>query len=200
MSLSMEKPNPFAAQRSDEEDEDTMSLSDFSLYCDQNVESWVEEPSMSDDDEQGFEFSSEMLINSHDSSNPIVFCGKYVHISHENIQKFESKMQRSMHPRMNVERKVSILASKRKSRWYVFMFGFGSRRFPTEMHIKDLRKRQTYVPPKCNYTISFDECDRHGMGKSRGLMRFLGCVGGSNHNNNNGDVTHPPNTINVKAG
>ncbi|CAI9302850.1 unnamed protein product [Lactuca saligna] len=175
MFLSMEKCDPSALQRSGEEDEDTMSLSDFSIYCDENVESWIEGPSMSDQDEQDFEFSSEIGITSHDLTNPIIFCGKIVHVSSKNIQENENKKPLDMHHGGSMERKVSILTSKSKSRWYVFMFGFGSLRFPTEMHISDLRKRKICVPTKRNDNYKFNKGDPNGIGKSRGLIRFLGC-------------------------
>lgn len=179
----MEKPNPCIAQGS-EEDEDTLSLSDLSMYYDQNVEYHVEDPSMSD--EQDFEFSSEMMISSTDSLNHVIFCGKILYVSPEKIQILESMNQRrGIHSGVRIEGKVSIMASKRKSRWYLFMFGFGSSKFPKEMQIKDLRRRKTSRLSKCN---NYTNCDgyvgRRGMGKSQGLIRFLQCGGGINDSNN----------------
>ncbi|KAL8193211.1 hypothetical protein R6Q57_027115 [Mikania cordata] len=39
-------------------------------------------------------------------------------------------------------RSLSVMASKSKSRWQVFMSGFGSGRFPTKMDLIDIKTRQ----------------------------------------------------------
>ncbi|GJZ05032.1 hypothetical protein Tco_0538307 [Tanacetum coccineum] len=154
----MEMPGPFVNEVSYEEDEDTLSLSDLSMYYDHKVEYQTEKPSATDGDDQDFEFSSEMMIKSHDSLNPIVFCGKIIRYSPHSTQK----------PGTIVQRKVSIFGSKKKSiRWYFYMFGFGSSRFTEDLHIEDLRKRRTFIPSKCN--------DR-GMGKSRCFVRPMRCT------------------------
>ncbi|KAL4556802.1 hypothetical protein LXL04_034964 [Taraxacum kok-saghyz] len=181
----MEKCDPSTIQSSGEEEDDAMSLSDYSIYCDQNAENQIEDPSVSDDDEQDFEFSSEIEITSHDLTNPIIFCGKIVHVSSKNIQEIQIKKPGYMHHGTSMERKVSILSSKTKSRWYLFMFGFGSRRFPTEMHIRDLRKRQIYFLSKSNNNFNFDKYDPNAMGKSSRLIKFLGCCGGTNNTTTN---------------
>ncbi|GJZ84077.1 hypothetical protein Tco_0649416 [Tanacetum coccineum] len=177
----MDKSSSLAICHSNEDDEDTLSLSDLPMYGDQNLKFWVEDRSMSSyDTEQDFEFSSEMTITSHDSWKPIVFCGKIIHVSSQNVEKFESKKKQQKCYKhtadTNVVRKVSILASKTKSRWYLFMIGFGSSRLiPKEMHINDLRKRRTSHQKKCNDYCY--ECDTSRM-RSRGFLKFFGCGGG----------------------
>nr|GEU59920.1 hypothetical protein [Tanacetum cinerariifolium] len=177
----MDKSSPLAICHSNEDDEDTLSLSDLPIYGDQNLKFWVEDTSTSSyDTEQDFEFSSEMMITSHDSSKPIVFCGKIIHVSSQNIENFESKKKKKQKcykhtANTNVVRKVSMLASKTKSRWYLIMIGFGSSRIPKEMHINDLRKRGTSQEKKCNDYC--DECDTSRM-RTRGFLKFFGCGGG----------------------
>ncbi|KAI3758053.1 hypothetical protein L6452_05600 [Arctium lappa] len=178
----MENPDPFTTQyTNDDKDEDTLSLSDIPMYCDQTIEFQVEDQSMNDDYEQDFEFSSEMMTPCHDSSNPVVFCGKVIQVSSPNIQILRSKKQHRHcnRPRTCILRKVSILVSKTKSRWYLFMFGFGSSRFPKEMHIRDLRKRQTSVRSKF---------DSHGI-QSQGLIWFLGCGGGGDNSEDDEELS-----------
>ena len=174
---------PFVTHVSYEEDEDTLSLSDLSMYDDHSVEYQTEKPSATDEDDQDFEFSSEMMITSHNSLNPIVFCGKVIRYSPHSMQKPGSKKKQRgcMSRGTMVQRKVSIFGSKKKSvRWYVYMFGFGSSRFTEDLHIKDLRKRRAFIPSKCN---DYNKCNDRGTGKSQRFIRFLGCVGGINNIN-----------------
>ncbi|KAI3761778.1 hypothetical protein L1987_52200 [Smallanthus sonchifolius] len=163
----MDKPNPSTKSNSNEEDEeDTLSLSGLFMYSDKNIEFWVENRSTSHEFEQDFEFSSEMMLTSHDSSNPVVFCGNVIQVSPQNIKKQQKRHEMR-------------LASKTKSRWYVLMFGFGPNRYPRKMHIRDLKERQTSVKRACGDRCRVcEERDEGGRMRTRGFIRFLGCGGG----------------------
>nr|GEY72126.1 hypothetical protein [Tanacetum cinerariifolium] len=78
-------------------------------------------------------------------------------------------------------RRVSILASATKPRWYFLLFGFGSNSFPAHMHINDLKKRQTSAGNKDSRDNKISSISGGDIGSWR-LMRFLGCGGGGeNH-------------------
>ncbi|KAL7614938.1 hypothetical protein Lser_V15G08639 [Lactuca serriola] len=155
-----------------------------------------------DDDADQFEFSSELLMTSV-SSNVVfcgkIIPYKEPSVS-QNTHKPESKKQQKQHKqrwrlvtffkkpgksKANIEskkldlkydvpiRRVSILASATKPRWYLLMFGVGSSRFPAQMHIRDLKKRQTSMSIK-----DVDNKIRGGGIGSWRLVRFLGCGGG----------------------
>ncbi|PWA96002.1 hypothetical protein CTI12_AA029660 [Artemisia annua] len=165
-------------QDSYHEDEviDTLSLSDLMIY-DNNGDPHdfyqLDEQNLDDDEE--FEFSSEFLKTS--MSNNVIFCGKLIPYKESIVSpsnhKLESKKQhkkrwwisrflkKSSRSKSNNDsekldlryeqvpiRRVSILASATKPRWYFLLFGFGSNSFPAHMHIRDLKKRQTSVGNK----------------------------------------------------
>ncbi|KAI3758052.1 hypothetical protein L6452_05599 [Arctium lappa] len=188
----MEKLNPLLTHEcSKEEDEDdTLSLSDLPMYCDHNIEFWVEDSNMISND-QDFEFLSEMMITSshQTSSKPIVFCGKIIHVS---PQKIESKKQQIRCIGTNVGRKVkvSVLNPATKSRWFLFMIGS---RFPVKkMHIGDLRKRRSSGRRRKsnNGYSSSDEGDNRRR-RFRGFLRFFGCGGGGGRGGSDDDDVTP---------
>lgn len=73
-------------------------------------------------------------------------------------------------------RRVSMLAPPAKSRWYLFMFGLA--RFPVEMELRDIRRRQSRKSIKSN-----DKSDiNRGKGGLWRMIRALGC-GGHHHSN-----------------
>ncbi|KAI3705186.1 hypothetical protein L1987_75420 [Smallanthus sonchifolius] len=197
-------------QDSNHEDEviDMLSLSDLMIYDNNGGPHDLyrlndENPSEFDDQ---FEFSSELLKTSV-INNSVVFCGKIIpykesNIASPNTYKLESKTSHKQRWRFvrvfkksksNIHsetldlkfevpiRRVSILASASKPRWYLLMFGFGSSSFSSQMHIRDLKKRRTSVGAKDHRR---DGKKSGGIGSWR-LVKFLGCGGGG------GDDHHP---------
>ncbi|PWA60432.1 hypothetical protein CTI12_AA378980 [Artemisia annua] len=152
---------------------DTLSLSDLMIYDnngDPHDFYQLDEQNLNFDDDEEFEFSSEFLKTS--MSNNVIFCGKLIPYKESIVSpsnhKLESKKQhkkrwwisrffkKSSRSKSNNDsekldlryeqvpiRRVSILASATKPRWYFLLFGFGSNSFPAHMHIRDLKKRQT---------------------------------------------------------
>ncbi|KAM7504471.1 hypothetical protein LguiB_003375 [Lonicera macranthoides] len=73
-------------------------------------------------------------------------------------------------------RKVSMLAPPAKSRWYLFVFGLA--RFPVEMELRDIRRRQSRKSIKSNDKSYINR----GTGGLWRIIRSLGC-GGQRHSN-----------------
>ncbi|KAI3520091.1 hypothetical protein L1887_09315 [Cichorium endivia] len=194
---------------------DTLSLSD--LLIDTQDFYRVEDPNPNLDIDEEFEFSSELLKTSVAHSVVFcgkVIPYKESSVS-QNTYKLERKKQQKHHKRKwrfftffnkpskskaNLDskkldlkyeapiRRVSILASATKPRWYLLMFGVGSSRFPAQMHIRDLKKRQTSMGTKAVKDNKISGSNNGGIGSWR-LVRFLGC-GGSK-----GGDSHHPNAI-----
>lgn len=183
---------PYTQNHQDDEVIDTLSLSDFMIY-DNNGDPQdfygLNDQNLNDFDDQ-FEFSSELLKTS--VSNSVVFCGKIIpykesivspnkimeskklHKSHKLVRFFKKSRKPKSHiysEKLDLKYEVP--------RWYLFMFGFGSNSFSAQMHIRDLKKRQT---------TSLGNKDRRDHDKKSGgndggigswsLLRFLGCGGG----------------------
>ncbi|KAI3721372.1 hypothetical protein L2E82_32382 [Cichorium intybus] len=82
----------------------------------------------------------------------------------------------------------SKVASKSKSRWQVFMFGFGSGKFPTKMDLSDLKSRQLRHESTTRMDFSDMTKSREPHDQSVGqrsekkawwrLVDILGCGGG----------------------
>lgn len=201
---------------------DTLSLSDLLIYDnngDPQLDFYRvddQNPNLDTDDHE-FEFSSELLKTSVSSS--VVFCGKIIPYKEPGVSENTHKQdqRKKQHKRRywrlvpffkksrNLDssekldlkyevpiRRVSILASATKPRWYLFMFGFGSSRFPVKMHIRDLKKRQTSMGTRSGGGNKISDgtggCGRgdDGSGSAAGigswsLARLLGCGGGGGH-------------------
>ncbi|KAJ0558285.1 hypothetical protein HanRHA438_Chr07g0318831 [Helianthus annuus] len=201
---------------------DTLSLSDFMIY-DNNGDPQdffrLKDENPSDFDDQ-FEFSSELLKTS--MNNSVVFCGKIIPYKESsvspNTHKLESKKLQTSHKQrwrffkksskskthmiysekheLKYEvpiRRVSILTSATKPRWYLLMFGFGSNSYSAQMHIRDLKKRQTSIGTKDRMDDKKSGGDDGGR-ESWSLVRFLGCGGGGGGGRRGGD-SYLPNAI-----
>lgn len=82
---------------------------------------------------------------------------------------------------------LSVMASKSKSRWQVFMSGFGSGKFPTKMDLVDIKTRQLQAQEVKNVD---GVCREEGGGRMMNgkkvwwrLVDVLGCGGGYERNN-----------------
>ncbi|XP_071705807.1 uncharacterized protein [Rutidosis leptorrhynchoides] len=191
----------------DDEVIDTLSLSDLQIYennGDPQGFYQFDDQNLNLDDDDHFEFSSELLNTS--MSNSVVFCGKIIPYKEpnvsQNVHKLESKKQNRQRwkfvkffknlsrDKSNIDskdldlkyevpiRRVSILASVTKPRWYLLMFGYGSNGISTQMHIRDLKKRQTSI----RFKDGSENKSSEGIVSWR-LVRFLGCGGGGGGGN-----------------
>ncbi|KAK1409551.1 hypothetical protein QVD17_36077 [Tagetes erecta] len=88
---------------------------------------------------------------------------------------------------------LSVMASKSKSRWQVFMFGFGSGKFPTKMDLVDIKTRQLRTKEVQNVDninnngVCRDINDGRMMSGKKvwwRLVDVLGCGGGYDQRNN----------------
>ncbi|KAI3808991.1 hypothetical protein L1987_24955 [Smallanthus sonchifolius] len=73
--------------------------------------------------------------------------------------------------------------SPTKSKWHVFMFGFGTGKFPAKMELSDIKKRQLRQQDADTDTLSDggeDESDRRRSGRKRWwlLIDVFRCGGG----------------------
>ncbi|KAI3799743.1 hypothetical protein L1987_35044 [Smallanthus sonchifolius] len=88
-------------------------------------------------------------------------------------------------------RSVSVMASKSKSRWQVFMSGFGSGKFPTKMDWLDIKTRQLRSRSATKESQNVDHVGGEDSGGRRvsdrkkvwwRLVDVLGCGGGYERN------------------
>ncbi|KAL8241131.1 hypothetical protein R6Q59_014486 [Mikania micrantha] len=140
------------------------------------------------------------------SPENIIFCGKIVsskpYVSHvvrnqeyENITgsqtsslfrstsdsfRFMKTASRQRTPRSNSLPDRSSSSSSCKSKWQVFMFGFGSGTFQNTMDMSDIKNRQL----RRQFTVKVDDGKEVGGGRKSGkkgwwrLVDVLGCHGG----------------------
>ncbi|PWA95995.1 hypothetical protein CTI12_AA029590 [Artemisia annua] len=89
---------------------------------------------------------------------------------------------------------LSVMASKSKSRWQVFLSGFGSSKFPTKMDLDDIKSRQLRSESTTNTSqhvnverVSKEEASggrrTSGMKVWWRLVDVLGCGGGYEKDN-----------------
>ncbi|KAI3799746.1 hypothetical protein L1987_35047 [Smallanthus sonchifolius] len=177
---------------------DTLSLSDFLIYeYDNNgdPQEFYKLDNIDNLDDQ-FEFSSDLLKTS--VNNSVVFCGNIIPYKEptisQNSLKLESKKLQKSHKhrwrlvrflkrssrsesKVDQTKRVSILASETKPRWYLFMFGFGSSSFTAQLQVRDLKKRQTSMGTKDRSDSKIGGGKGGGTGYWR-LVKLLGCGGG----------------------
>ncbi|KAK1421250.1 hypothetical protein QVD17_23439 [Tagetes erecta] len=190
----------YAQNHQDDEVIDTLSLSDFMIYDNNGdpqdfyrLNEQLDDPSDFDDQ---FEFSSELLKTS--VTNSVVFCGKiipYKESINVSPHKMESKKLRKSHKfvgffKKSRKPKSHIYSEKldlkyEVPRWYLFMFGFGSNSFSAQMHIRDLKKRQTSMGKKDRIDHGKKSGGNDGGIGSWSLLRFLGCGGGGGRGGDN---------------
>ncbi|KAI3721368.1 hypothetical protein L2E82_32378 [Cichorium intybus] len=71
-----------------------------------------------------------------------------------------------------------------KSKWQVFMFGFGSGKFPTKMDMSDIKSRQFRQQSTVTVSQWVDDGKKENLGRRSGkkgwwqLVNILGCSGG----------------------
>ncbi|KAI3799745.1 hypothetical protein L1987_35046 [Smallanthus sonchifolius] len=185
--------------------EDTISLSDLQFEDDNIGSETVSKGNQSstfsfDQDFLGF-FSEEWSRYS-TSSEDIIFCGKIVsskqsvsrdrkpETSSETTQLFRSNSDSfrimKTDSRQSTPRSKSLpnrlpSSSSCKSKWKVFMFGFGSGKFPTTMDMSDIKSRQL----RRQSEVSVDDGKEVSVGWRSGkkgrwwlLVDVLGCSGG----------------------
>ncbi|CAL0300638.1 unnamed protein product [Lupinus luteus] len=155
----------------DDDEEETLSLSDLPIYSDAHSISsaqWSHDNSNKEEGQNSqngedyddfFEFFSEELTTSthNETAENIIFCGKLIPIfkdlpSHEKGKKLESKnnIQKKVTKEAksytseysSSSRKVSLVRLTSKSRWFLFMFGMSRFSSNTEMELEDIRSRQ----------------------------------------------------------
>ncbi|KAJ0470527.1 hypothetical protein HanRHA438_Chr14g0674481 [Helianthus annuus] len=87
-------------------------------------------------------------------------------------------------------RSLSVMASRSKSRWQVFMSGFGSGKFPTKMDLIDIKTRQLRSKSTAKVSQHVDHVGTDDSGGRRvrktvwwRLVDVLGCGGGYEKNN-----------------
>ncbi|OIT20174.1 hypothetical protein A4A49_64820 [Nicotiana attenuata] len=188
----------------EEKKEETLSLSDLSIYNDNDSEEWekyydsnsnsssTSTSSSFSVDEDLFEFNTEEWNKNnafaHNPPENILFCGKLIpyriNPMLENTKNKEAKTKRgSILPR-----------GKSSSRWYIFLFGF-----PThEMELKDLKNRQSRKvniassSPSSALLCPFKNDEEnvrdklYGRGKEKkkgmwGLIKALNCSGSATY-------------------
>lgn len=172
----------------------------------------LDDQNLSFHDEDKFEFSSEFLKTSVNNNivfcgkiipykEPSVYQNtqkpenKKQHKHHKQRWWFVRYFKKSRRSKSNIDsekldlkyevpiRRVSILASSTKPRWYLLMFGLGSSSFPGQMHIRDLKKRQTSMGSKDSKDNKTITSNGGGIGSWR-LVKFLGCGGGGGDGDN----------------
>ncbi|MFS8012551.1 hypothetical protein Hanom_Chr14g01322211 [Helianthus anomalus] len=169
---------------------DKISLSDLQ-FEDDNIDSSSSSssssPSSFDQDFLGF-FSDKPSPNP--SPEKIIFCGKIVS-SKPPVFKDTTLMFRPTSDsirfmktvsRQSTTRSKSVpsLSSSRKSKWHVFMFGFGSGMFPSTMDMSDIKGRQL----RRQSTVPVDDGKEENVGQRSGkkgwwvLVDVLGCSSG----------------------
>ncbi|KAF5770790.1 hypothetical protein HanXRQr2_Chr14g0663351 [Helianthus annuus] len=168
---------------------DTISLSDLQ-FEDDNIDSSSSSsssPSSFDQDFLGF-FSEKPSPNP--SPENIIFCGKIVS-SKQPVSKDTTLMFRSTSDSFRFMKTVSkqsttrsksvpSLSSSRKSKWHVFMFGFGSGKFPSTMDMSDIKGRQL----RRQSTATVEDDKEESVGRRSGkkgwwvLVDVLGCSSG----------------------
>lgn len=163
----------------DEEEHDTISLSDF--HMDNDTKTGSEEvinTSTFDQDFFGININSNEKME--EETNPAFRSnsGSFRYMRF----KVGSRSWRSS--------SLSVMASKSKSRWQVFMSGFGSGRFPAKMDMVDIKTRQLRTQSTAKVSGSDDRVCTEDRGGQRvkkkvwwRLVDVLGCGGGSERNN-----------------
>ncbi|CAL0333410.1 unnamed protein product [Lupinus luteus] len=155
-----------------------------------------------DDNDEFFEFSSEEFTSpSHETTaKNIIFCGKLISLKeppqqHRNDQTSDVHLpcDKAKHIMLRTSvmasgakgsknnnlydyasiKKVSLMRSTTKSRWQLFMFGFG---VPTEMDLSDIRSRQSRQGPTAmNPALEqgMEMVKNKGKKNVKGLWRIL---------------------------
>ncbi|CAL0303068.1 unnamed protein product [Lupinus luteus] len=156
----------------EEDQEDTLSLCDLPTYSSTDSAQWVDyfskqghsSSQSNDDDEEEdelFEFFSEEFTTptSVTAAKNIIFCGKLIPFKEPHQQQHVTNTRDKPKPLSRTSdakgsknnmcdyasiKKVSLMRSTTKSRWYFFMFGS---RVSTEMELSDIRSRQNRKVP-----------------------------------------------------
>ncbi|CAL0333409.1 unnamed protein product [Lupinus luteus] len=187
----------------DEENQDeTLSLCDLPTYSSDSAQ-WddyfsIERQSSTqsnDDNDDFFEFlSEEFTTPSHETTaKNIIFCGKLISLKeppqqHRNDQNSDVHLpcDKEKHIMLRTSgsknnnlcdyasiKKVSLMRSKTKSRWNLFMFRFG---VSTEMDLSDIRSRQSRQGPETMIPASEQGramVKNKGEKNMKGLRRIL---------------------------
>ncbi|KAF1896518.1 hypothetical protein Lal_00034216 [Lupinus albus] len=177
----------------EEDQEETLSLCDLPTYSSDSGE-WDDyfskqghslSQSNDDDEDELFEFfSEEFTTPTHvNAAKNIIFCGKLIPFKEPQQQHMintcdkpkplsrtcdaKGSKNNNLHDYASIK-KVSLMRSTTKSRWYLFMFG--SRVLSTEMELSDIRSRQNrQVPPTM---IPASEQGKEMM-KNKGKMKNM---------------------------
>nr|GEV27804.1 hypothetical protein [Tanacetum cinerariifolium] len=174
-------------------EEDTTNLQEGSIANTTTSSSFSSSLSSYEHDFLGF-FSEEWSRDQSCNTSPenIIFCGKQFSSKpsvarHNTSQLFRSNydsfrfMSMKNGSRPSTPRSKSLPtrltpSSSCKSKWHVFMFGFGSGKFPTTMDMSDIKNRQL--------RRLIDDCEeksgvrRSGNNRWWRLVDVLGCGGG----------------------